>query len=174
MGKEVEFSESFHVPSYRPRFNPTNKTEVFHHYKGSKTATMGRWMSDTFGDDNAKQLFSHGPRFCFGGYFASPRTAIHRQPIYVYEAMYIQQKYLLEDIDHFIERLWEAVLSEWRPIQCNVTSFKESEGEGELRRSLWNNILENESVSLDERMKLREKFRKTIFKTEKRFVIARK
>ena len=68
--------------------------------------------------DVESQNLAYGPGFCYGGYFSAPRSVIHRQPITVYEAMYRQQKYLLEEVDHYIERMWTAVLREEQPILC--------------------------------------------------------
>jgi hypothetical protein len=137
---------------------------------------MGRWVYDTFGQDVEQRLFAHGPRFCFGGYFATPLFTIHRHPIIVYEAMRIQQNYLLEDIDHFIERLWAALLSEWKPITCDRDSLNYSTAISyeEYLPSTTNTKLENAAVSLKERLETRAKFKNTVTKPQTKFQILRK
>jgi hypothetical protein len=103
----------FRMLEYSPRYNPAGHHR-FHRYNG----TMGNWTAKTFGSKNARYLFSLGPRFCFGGYFAAPRHLIHKHPKELYWSMIIQQQYALEEVDHFIERLW-ALLFQSDRIECH-------------------------------------------------------
>ena len=102
--QKYQFIPSFKLTGYRPARNQVRFPYIF------TNQTMGQWAASTFGFANADRLFSYGPSFCRGGYFAAPLHAIHRHPIIVYEAMKIQQVHTLEEIDHFVERTWDALL----------------------------------------------------------------
>jgi hypothetical protein len=94
----------------------TGEPMKFHKYIGLH-GTMGHWVDVTFGRTNADALFAFGPKFCFGGYFAAHRDAIRRQSVLVYEVMRAQQHFPNEEVDHYIERLWHAILKA-PPIHC--------------------------------------------------------
>ena len=98
-----QFTPSFNMTGYKPSRNRVH----FPYFSANQT--MGQWAASTFGFANAVRLFSYGPSFCHGGYFAVPLHVIRRHPISVYEAMKIQQVHTLEEIDHFIERTWNAL-----------------------------------------------------------------
>ena len=52
------------------------------------------------------------------GYFLATRKAIHRQSKSLFELIHSYQKYPMEEVDHYIERTWAALLHYPR-IECN-------------------------------------------------------
>ena len=111
VGKNFLFTPTFQLFRYTSAHNAA-RSNFF-----TSNKTMGQWAASTFGYANSLQLFSFGPKFCHGGYFAAPRHLIHRHPISVYEAMKIQQVHTLEEVDHYIERTWDALLKMHR-MEC--------------------------------------------------------
>mgnify|MGYP001434141011 CR=1 FL=1 len=85
---------------------------------------MGTWLNDVFGSDVASvfakisELRNH--RFCMEGFVSATRETIRKHPLYVYSAIHEMQVFANEEIDHYMERSWEALFMYPGAIQCHM------------------------------------------------------
>ena len=140
--KHLQFTPAFHLHHHVSVHNKARSDYV------TANKTMGQWAAATFGYANALRLFSFGPQFCHGGYFAASRHTIHRHPISVYEAMIIQQVHMLEEVDHYIERTWDALFRMPR-LEC-----------AENDTDIWPNVTVTEKETVSVGSKQRDKKKK--------------
>ncbi len=147
---KLQMSKGFKLRNYEQQHHK-GSLEVFHQYDG----TMGQWVTSLFGEEIADRLFDNGPHFCFGGYFSVNRTVLLSHSFLVYKTLMWQMSHPLEEIDHYVERLWSPLFRS-DPIECNSTGrgvkreYDELEMEKEwrvkfkkLRRNdvvLWRNV----------------------------------
>jgi hypothetical protein len=80
---------------------------------------MEYWANSLFGKKNSEIIFSVGPRFCFGGYFAGRREAIIRHPKALFAAVLSEQKGPNQEVDHFMERMWTPIFLSETPFICH-------------------------------------------------------
>jgi hypothetical protein len=119
---KYQFHEKFQMKEYAFFRNNAQRTEgLTHTYKGPY-GTLGDWLREMFGEKIRSQLLQiaadrHGS-FCQQGYFALTRATIHKHPHYVYATLHHQQRYTSEEIDHYMERLWEALFLMPVSIRC--------------------------------------------------------
>jgi hypothetical protein len=118
-----QFYPNFKIKDYSFfRHNP-NRKEKAHVYKGSG-GTLRMWFEEVFGIRITIDLFKIAKlrqgRFCRGGYFAATRDIIRKHPLYAYQAIHLMQIHMTEEIDHYIERIWEALFIINKSISCEL------------------------------------------------------
>ena len=140
-----EFKMKYHKPAHHRVVPSHGRFETYHGMRG----TMGEWVDAMFGRETADRLFE-GRKFCFGGYFSVSRSVIQRHSFWVYESMKRQQAHPLEEIDHYIERLWSSLFRSDR-IAC------EGEGVGDWERE--EGVIEREYKEEEMEREWREMFK---------------
>ena len=94
-----------------------NRTVPMHFYKGYD-GTLQDWYQELFDNKRIIRSFFKTKNACYKGYFSTTRLAIQKHPLYVYQTLHAQQRYAGEEIDHYIERTWKALLETPHPITC--------------------------------------------------------
>jgi len=118
----LRFASCFRLKTYKSFRNNPGRSEHFHQYKG-REGTMGDWLTEVFGNNNiTAQFFSMSKakngQFCREGYFAATRETVQKHPRYVYSAIHDMQQFANEEIDHYMERLWESLMLFPWSIEC--------------------------------------------------------
>ena len=94
-----------------------NRVVLMHPYKGMN-GTLIDWYMELFDNKKIVNSFFKKKSSCYRGFFSTTRMAIQKHPLYVYEAIHAQQQYTGEEIDHYMERTWKALLETPYSITC--------------------------------------------------------
>ena len=88
--------------------NPVNN-HTDHIWNDSGYKNMGEWIENNEFLD--KELYKRNLcNIIYGGQFGSTKEQIQRTPKIIWEKIHSEQKYTLEEVDHFIERTWRVLL----------------------------------------------------------------